>query len=86
MTYRKEFTASVRSHNSTNLFLHAVLTKKRIISGSRAIVWSADHLYMSYTFELCMRKNKKYGRKKVRRKNKNKIEIFKFDFLDCEKD
>ena len=38
-------------------------------------------------FELCMREKKegKKERKKERRK-KNKIEIFMFDFLDCEKD
>ena len=66
--------------------LHAVLTKKRKIFDISAVAWYAVHLYMTYTFELCMREKKKKKKKKETRKEKknSKIEIFAFDFLDCE--
>ena len=46
---------------------------------SSAFGWCADHLYTPYTFELCMME-----RKKKKRREENKIEIFAFSFLDCE--
>ena len=66
-----------------DLSSHAALIKKRIISDSRAFVWSADRLYMPRSFfQVCVRKKKE--RKKKMEKKEN--EFFIFDFLSCDKD
>ena len=49
------------------------------------IIWYADHLYTSYSFELYM-KEKKGSKKKENRKKGEKNKIFMFSFLNSEKD
>ena len=54
----------------TDLNLYAALTKKRIISDSRTVIWCADRSCMSYTFEICLREqNKKERRTKSKFSN-----------------
>ena len=55
------------------------------MADSGAVIWCADCLYTPYAFELCMReKRKERKERKRRRKMKNKIELFAFNFLECE--
>ena len=42
----------------TNCSSYAALNQKRNISGSRAVIWYADHLYTPYNFEFCGRKRR----------------------------
>ena len=52
--------------------------KKRKLSDSRAFVWCADCSYTLYTFCVML------DGKERKKKKEEKIEIFAFDFLDCE--
>ena len=58
-----------------NVSSDAVLTKKIIISDSRAVMWCANRSHILCTFELCMREKE---RKKEWKKKKNITEIFTF--------
>ena len=56
-----------------DLSSHAVLTKKSMISDSRAFVWCADRLYTLHSFfRYAWGKRKKESKKKENKKNKNK--------------
>ena len=80
MVHRKGTVIRVLGHNSSILArMQLQPSWIRIISDSRAFIWCADRLYMPYTFEISLMK-----KKKERRKKKNKIDIFAFDFLDCD--
>ena len=59
---------------------HATLTKKRIISDSRAVVWL--QIVRIHCILLSYVRRKRRGKKE--RKKKNEIEIFTGDLLDCE--
>ena len=66
-----------------DLSSHVALTKKRKISDSRAFIWCAQIVRICcILFELCLMKKKK--EEEERRKKNNKIEIFTFNFVDCE--
>ena len=55
------------------------------MSDSRAFVWCPDRLYTLYTFGVMLDRKEVRKKQKKKKKKKNEIEIFTFDFLDCEK-
>ena len=75
--YRKAYAVRL-GPQLVDLSLYAALTKKRKILDGSAVVWCAVRLYTPYTFRVM------HEGKEEKRRRKNKIKIFAFDFLDCE--
>ena len=57
--------------------------EKRIISGSRAVVWCAYRSYMLYAPWVILEGLGEEEEKEEEEKRKNKTEIFTFGFLEC---
>ena len=79
IAYRKEILMrACLEPQLADLSLHAALTQKEKISDGRVVVWYADlFVHAIQVLSYLWRKRKK--------RKKNKVEIFTFDFLVCEK-